>query len=172
MLPDPVRARSEIEVGCVALARFHPSMGGLISDCAIELAMLATVAGDKEAALSAARLVAAAADHGGGSEQVALAVGYRQLAEGDTRAAAATFAAAANPADETSTWWWRKYMATEVMLGNALTQIAADDKAGAKKTLEKLMALHDQLASAIPQPIYTRRKRVFEQLVQGIAVLK
>jgi hypothetical protein len=170
MVADPSTARSQLLAPCDELARFHPGMGGLISECALELTWLALAAGDKRAALHAAKLVLAAADRGADPEQTKLATGYRQLAEGDLRGAAATFAAAANPGDETSTWWWRKYMATEVLLGTALTQIATADDDRARKTLEEAMALNEQLVSAIPPPIHARRKRVFEQLVQGLAV--
>ncbi len=160
MVVDPATARTKLWTACLELSRYYPTLGSAISECAIEVAWLAIMAGDQAAARPAAQLAVAAEANGAQPVFVATARAFVQFVDGDRHGAVRTLAAI--QADEakqakTEPVWWHDFYIADAAAAEAMAHHAAGDRANATRALATAETHYAKLGDALPAPIKARR---------------
>ena len=160
MIEDPVVARTKLWEACLELAHHYPKLGSIVGDCAYEVAWLAIMAGDRDAARPAATLALTAADVGGEPALMAAARAYLQLVDGDRDGAIRALAAIQASEAQAPAAWWHDFYIADAAAGEAIARHASGDRAGAARALETAEARFAKIGEALPAPTKLRRAAV------------
>ena len=157
MIEDPASARTRLWEACVELADHYPKLGADVGDCAYEVAWLAVMSGDRDAARPAATLAIASAEAGGEPVLVASARAYQQFVDGDRDGAIRALAAIQAAEAQQPPAWWHDFYLADAAASEAIVRHAGGDRAGAARALATAEAHYAKIGDALPLPMRARR---------------